>query len=1025
MSQQMYVFLLTFAMSATYAQQTSDLDIIEQQLQTAQQYLDSLAYDQALSLALDAQQQLKQTALPINRLLADAYRIAGSSYVRKRNLAEAKRLLKQAANLYTTNQPVNWTMLAETYSNRGVAFAFAGDFKTAATQFEKALETIEKSKAEDQAFKTASYLSNLGMAYYYLNDFEQASYHYKQTLAQFQGTEAERWNQYGLMQYRLGLIALRKGNVELALDYYESALADYKNRYGKNVPIVADMYGSIADLYLRQGNFEAAITYSEYSSQLYEQILGIDSDEYLRMLYPKVEALYSLDLEREASALDKQILEALQRIHQDKPRHFRIAVQLAEIGIKEREVFEEPAVAVKKLQTALAWLEQSEVPVEEEIARYTMNLGVAYHDLKYFAKAEEYLQRAIVLHESLYASTPANLFLPYRNLASLYKDIGNSEQALHYYTLAEQAVGLSPKASLSAVAYPFFTASQVAEKGQLFAEKYEQQQTSNVYLMADSLFRLSLNLTQQAQRAGEQASQVSLQKRIVPALEGLLRLRWQGYQQQPTMKMLADAFAFMERGKSFVLYQAVLRSGARQFAPVPDALLQQEQQLKADIAFYEKELYHSSQASSETVTQWKDLLFSLKNDYQNLRKQLEKDYPNYFQLRYRNVYPDLAGIQQQLASEQQILEYFVGEQHIYLLSITADEVRFLRLENDFSLEEQIETLRQALYDKNDNFIPIASRLYQKLLQPLGPLRQRLLIIPDGRLHYLPFEILLTQRADSSANFAKLPYLLRQHTVSYNYSVLLWQQMQSRSYHTKRLLAIAPSFPVFDQSLVSRENDLGQLVFNQQEARQISALFSADMLLDSAATLSSFWQRAPQYSMLHLATHAKLDDQRGDYSYLAFFGVNDTTQRAKLYVKDLYNLQLPVDMVVLSACETGIGKLRNGEGVISLARGFTYAGAKSLITSLWTVNDRSTAQLMTAFYKNLKAGMSKDEAMRTAKLSFLDSQAGSHPYFWAGFIPLGDMQALPVKYGKWWWIVLAIGLTAGLIFFFFQKKLKKR
>ena len=101
------------------------------------------------------------------------------------------------------------------------------------------------------------------------------------------------------------------------------------------------------------------------------------------------------------------------------------------------------------------------------------------------------------------------------------------------------------------------------------------------------------------------------------------------------------------------------------------------------------------------------------------------------------------------------------------------------------------------------------------------------------------------------------------------------------------------------------------------------------------------------------------------------------------------------MVVLSACETGVGKWQSGEGIVSLARGFAYAGAKSIITSLWSANDRSTAQVMENFYTNLKAGLSKKEALRQAKLEFLSSQKdplNTHPFYWATFVPIGDLEA---------------------------------
>jgi CHAT domain-containing protein len=154
--------------------------------------------------------------------------------------------------------------------------------------------------------------------------------------------------------------------------------------------------------------------------------------------------------------------------------------------------------------------------------------------------------------------------------------------------------------------------------------------------------------------------------------------------------------------------------------------------------------------------------------------------------------------------------------------------------------------------------------------------------------------------------------------------------------------------------------------------------------------------AGDYRILHLATHGRADNRVGDYAFLAFSEIKDSIENELLYVKDLYNLELNADLVVLSACETGIGKLQRGEGIISLARAFAYAGAKSIVTTLWEVNDKSTSELMRYFYRELKLGKDKDEALRLARQRYFDKAAprGLHPFFWAAFVPVGDMR--PVR-----------------------------
>ena len=162
-----------------------------------------------------------------------------------------------------------------------------------------------------------------------------------------------------------------------------------------------------------------------------------------------------------------------------------------------------------------------------------------------------------------------------------------------------------------------------------------------------------------------------------------------------------------------------------------------------------------------------------------------------------------------------------------------------------------------------------------------------------------------------------------------------------------------------------------------------------------ATKETFEKIVGDYRIVHLATHGKANDKIGDYCFLAFTEQKDSLQNELLYVRDIYNLSLNADLVVLSACETGIGELKRGEGVISLARAFAYSGAKSLITTLWSVNDKSTMQIMEGFYRQLKKGASKDAALWKAKQVYLEKSKHeqAHPFFWSAFIPIGDMQAV--------------------------------
>ena len=225
------------------------------------------------------------------------------------------------------------------------------------------------------------------------------------------------------------------------------------------------------------------------------------------------------------------------------------------------------------------------------------------------------------------------------------------------------------------------------------------------------------------------------------------------------------------------------------------------------------------------------------------------------------------------------------------------------------------------------------------------------------------------------------------------------------------MAIAPSFlgneiddtlgsQIVTRKIIRPRDVLMPLLFNKKEAATVNEIMGGDLLANENATLGNFYKKASAYNILHLATHGKANDKNGDYSYIAFSEINDSIS-SYLYAKDLYNLNLNADLVTLSACETGIGELQLGEGIIGQTSAFIYAGAKSLATTLWSIDDAGTSDLMSYFYKNIKSGMRKDIALQKAQLEYLNNSEKPHPYFWSGFILTGEVTPINNDWSYWW------------------------
>jgi CHAT domain-containing protein len=284
--------------------------------------------------------------------------------------------------------------------------------------------------------------------------------------------------------------------------------------------------------------------------------------------------------------------------------------------------------------------------------------------------------------------------------------------------------------------------------------------------------------------------------------------------------------------------------------------------------------------------------------------------------------------------------------------------------------------------------------------------QRLIVVPDGLLHYLPFEALVHNGR----------YLVEDHEISYNSSasiLSLWQDSGSRVISEDQLELLAIGDPVFGptrkamggkesrngfskrarQRRATRGLDLARLPRTRDEVQFIADLFPTDrrkVLLGKESTEEAIKQESlRRYRRLHFATHSLIDEKSPWRSAVVLTPSEDAGEDGFLEVGEISRLDLDCDLVVVSACQTGRGQLLSGEGIVGLSRAFLYAGARAVVVSLWNVSDISTGQLMKKFYQHLTGGMSNAAALRKAKLQMLSSgQETRHPYYWSSFVMAG-------------------------------------
>jgi CHAT domain-containing protein len=637
-----------------------------------------------------------------------------------------------------------------------------------------------------------------------------------------------------------------------------------------------------------------------------------------------------------------------------------------------------------------------------------LNMGEVYRLKNDYAKSLEEFDKAIVLLQNFKEEEVA-IAESYHGKALVYFELEDATRCIENINLAKKYNHYqSPEDFDKVVEIPL-----LIRIFQVSAQNY-------LHSFSKTGNRILLDSAYQEAQIGLAA--INFLKKEMTFSEGRSRLTDASYEifeaflqilkatQQDTSER--KAFSIIEQSKALQLYEAMKNSEVRAYSQIPPQYLVKERQFQEELVKVEnRKRLLMAKKTSDMDTSFIEVralqaTWQLKND--SLKNEIAKLSSNYVNLNNSIDNVSLVDVQTNLLQPSQTLvQYFVGDSSIFAFVVKPNFYKLTEIKKDFPLDNWVKILRGSLSADNfqtqaDVYTDMAFKLYEKLIKPIKTqLSEEVIIIPDGVLGYVPFEILLSQKPEKPIRFKEHAYLLREHSFSYCFSATLLREMMHKKHRqepTKSLIAYAPFFDgdttafskIVEEDLAARQ-DFTPLQNSGEEVFRISKMMKGEAFIGKKTTEQLFTETASTARILHLATHGKANDKMGDYSYLAFSPIKDSIENELLFVGDLYNLTLNADMVVLSACETGIGKLQRGEGIISLARAFAYAGAKSIITSLWAVNDTKTKDLMISFYKNLKKGKSKNTALKNAKMSMIDKNL--HPYFWAGFIGIGNMTPL--------------------------------
>lgn len=800
----------------------------------------------------------------------------------------------------------------------------------------------------------------------------------------------------GITQTNLGLLYIYQGRNDLALKALQEAIALFEKENKETSLEASQAITNLGQVYKFTGKQVQAEEQVNMALALRQKLLS-EKHELIAASYNDLGLVYAgVDNDKALDQYEKA-LTIYESLHGKE--HPKIAIANSNIGFVYRGL-ELYGDAVNNFETALKIWEKIYTQPHQSKAFVLFNLGETYNKMGNQKAARGYYERALDMYRKSYGNKHPDIANVLNAMGIQAISENKFDEALKNYQQAIKA-NVSDFESDNETDNPrlqnFYNGRTLLYTLLLKAKALEGRHFGKTLKFTDldlgikTLQRCDTLIDKLRQQSTNESDKISLGVIASEVYANGVHMAFEAsdvaLKKKPYREM---AFYFAEKSKSAVLLEAISESDAKSFAGIPGPLLEEEKNLKSAIALTAQKL--AQKPTPEEEKYLRETSFGLNRAYETFVKKLETDFPGYFNLKFNAASPSTGDLQRLLDPKTALLSYFIDDDNkkLYIFYLSRKSFKIIDHPLPEGFDKYITGIRNGLFYNVLEPYAKASRNLARLLIPKIPGSiSNLVIIPTGRLSILPFETLLTKDSEKIKSYKDLPYLLNRYSVRYEFSAgLLLQKAKQKPSKASSIFLCAPvTFP--------EKDNLNTLPATESEVNEISRLFTSKNMSTAVYTGSDASEHLvksgglKKYNLLHFATHGVVDESNPELSRI-FLQNNSESEDGHLFAGEIYNLEMDANLVTLSACQTGLGKISKGEGVIGLSRALVYAGAQNIMVSFWSVADESTSELMKSFYQHLldQPATGYSEHLRQAKLSLLKSEKYAAPYYWAPFILIG-------------------------------------